>query len=299
MNSITSIKPNPSFNIPKTTSSKIPQSPTFKGTLGKKVVQKIVNKEALTITGVLAMLAGFIGLNKEKVADVIEELINKIKGLQSENEDLKEELGNVNVLAHQKEQDAMAEFAKETQRLRESFSIDLQKKNAEIAQKDAKIAELQKYEAMAKVKSVDELDIVSPEQFIELLKEAKEAMPKAKESAVTYLFTGQGQEEFLAQIERNNKILKAKKDGITKIPELDKAYNEAKTFVGFEPVYIAQKIITSALRENEKATQINYPAIKAQVLKNMNAILEPMMIKGFGYETNDPLDVTKWSSISL
>ena len=290
MNTIISIRQNLYFkNTPQTTKPKSLQRPAFKGTLGKKVVQKIVNKEAITVTGVLAMLTGLIGLNKDKVIDVIGELINKIKSLQNENENLKKELGDVSILATRKEQDAMIEFAKETQRLRDNFSLDLQQKNTEIAQKDAKIAELQKYETMAKVKSIDELDIITPKQFIAVLDEAIEAMPKAKESAVNYLFTGEGQEEFLAQIERSNKILKARKEGITQLPEIATLYKERKTYIGFEPVFVAQEIIKQGLIENENGAKINHPKIRAQVLENMNAITKHMSTTEDLYAFNDKI----------
>ena len=266
------------------------QIPAFRGALGDKVVKEIANKKALTTTGIVAMAAGLIGLSKDKVNDIVDSLVDRIYGLQNKNDALVKELQETRVDANQKETKMRAEFNDNERRLRDSFSATLQQKNAEITEKDAKIAELQKYEGMAKVKSVDELDIISPEQFLELLQEAKDSQLKAEESLLNYLFNGNGQEEFIAQIERSNKILKAREARITDIPEMRDAFNNITVRnMGYNSVYFAQNMMKKVLQNSEKGVQINYPPIRKQVQENADAIINPMKNKFYTYSTNEKI----------
>ena len=274
-------------NNPQPTTSPVPQTPAFRGALGDKVVKEIANKKALTATGIVAMASGLIGLSKDKINDIVDSLVDRIYGLQNQNDTLVKENKETRNNADQKEINMRAEFAENERRLRDSFSTTLQQKTAEIAEKDAKIAELQKYEGMAKVKSVDELDIVSPEQFIELLKEAKDAEQKAEQSLLNYLFNGNGQEEFLAQMERSNKILKARSSGITEIPEMKEAFEGLKMTIGFDPAYVAQEMMEKALKHNEKGAQVNYAPIRKQLQENADAIINPMMNKKYCNNTSN------------
>ena len=164
MNTITSVKPYVGLkNTPQTTTPQTPQQPAFKGQLGKEVVKKVMNKEAVTVASVLAMMAGFIGLNKEKVSDVTEEFLNKIRGLQSEKDDLSKQLEQTRVDASKKVEDAREIAADNERRLKESYNTALKDKDNIINQKNAKIAELEKYQALAYVKSVNDLDIIMKE----------------------------------------------------------------------------------------------------------------------------------------
>ena len=75
MNTITPVQAKVNlYNNQQIISKKQSHNPTFKGALGDKVVKQLVNKEKLTVAGILALTAGVIGLNKEKVSDVIESL---------------------------------------------------------------------------------------------------------------------------------------------------------------------------------------------------------------------------------
>ena len=142
---------------------------------------------------------------------------------------------------------------------------------------------------MAKVKSINELDIISPEQFVELLKEAKEAQPKAEESLLNYLFNGNGQEEFLAQMERSNKILKARSAGITEIPEMQEAFESSKMTIGYDSACVAQKMMEKVLKCNEKGAQVGYAPIRKQLQENADAIINPMMNKGWNNTPNEAI----------
>lgn len=292
MNTINPVRPYMTIkNNPQTpaTQPAQPQAPAFKGVIGDRVVKQIAAKEAVTVAGIVGLAAGMIGLSKEKVSDMVESFVNRIKGLQAENENLTQQLKEEKTRAAQEKEAAMREFAADKQRMQDGITHALVEKNLEIEEKEAKIAELQKYEAMAKVKSVDELDIVSPEQFIELLQEAKEAQPVAEQSLLHYLFKGNGQEEFLAQIERSNQILKARSAGITEIQEMKEAYENVGIPIGFDSVYVAQRMMDNALCNNEAGAQINYAPVRKQIQENADAIINPMMEKSYHYTPNEEI----------
>lgn len=290
MNTITSVKPYVGLkNTPQTTTPQTPQQPAFKGQLGKEVVKKVMNKEAVTVASVLAMMAGLIGFNKEKVSDVIEEFLNKIRGLQSEKDDLSKQLEQTRADASKKVEDAREIAVDNERRLIESYNTALKDKDNIINQKDAKIAELEKYQALAYVKSVNDLDIITPEQFLEILNEAKVAQPKAEASLLNYLFNGNGQEEFLAQMERSNKILKARQDKILDIPEMNKAFEDCKLGIGYDPYHVAQGMIKKVLVNNDIGARINYPPIRRQILLNADAITKPMINPTYYYHSNDKI----------
>ena len=294
MNTINPVRPYVTLrNNPQPSTEQTTQSPAFKGALGDTVVKKIANKEALKATGIVAMAAGLIGLSKDKVNDIVESLVDRIYGLQNQNDALTKELQETKESSMQKENNMRAEFAERERNLRNTYGQAINQKDTEmniaIAEKDAKIAELQKYEGMAKVKSVDELDIVSPEQFIELLKEAEDAEQKAEQSLLNYLFNGNGQEEFLAQMERSNKILKARSSGITEIPEMKEAFEGSKIYIGFSPAYVAQQMMANALKNNEAGAQVNYAPIRKQIQENADAIINPMMKKNYNYQPNEKI----------
>ncbi len=297
MNTINPVRPYVTMkNNPQTpnTQPTQPQTPAFKGVIGDKVVKQIAAKEAVTVAGIVGLAAGMIGLSKDKVSDIVESFVNRIKGLQTENENLTQQIQQEKTRAAQEKARAaqekealMKDFEQEKQQMQSGITHALVEKDLEVKEKDAKIAELQKYEAMAKVKSVEELDVVTPQQFVELLKEAEEANPKAEQSLLNYLFNGNGQEEFLEQIERSNKVLKARKDGITQIPEMEMAYENAGVYIGYDPAIVAQRMMERALMNSEQGVQVNYPPVRRQILENANAIILPMMDKCFHYNNSN------------
>lgn len=296
MNTINPVRSYMNLRNNQQTPNTQPQAPAFKGVIGKRVVEEITAKKPITVASILALVGGMIGLNKDKVADVMESFVDKIKGLQTENENLTQQLKQEKTKAAQEKEAAMREFAADKQQMQDGITHALVEKNLEIAEKDAKIAELQKYAAMANVKSVDELDIVSPEQFVELLNEAKENQAVAEQSLLNYLFNGNGQEEFLAQMERSNKILKAKQDGITNMEEIKKAAENVGIIIGYDSAYVAQKMLEKVLKNNEAGARVSYPPMKEQILKNADAIINPMIKTNNSYPSNKKVldDVVKF-----
>jgi len=287
MNTISPIRPymnkKNSPQIPTTQ----PQSPNFKGLLGKKVMKELTtNKKTLAVASVLTMISGLFGLSKEKASDVLEELMENIRSLMDKNDSLGRDLEAANKEIEKLSGEKERAHQESELRLNEADRI-IRAKNAEISEQRARITELEKYAAMANVTSVDKLDILKPEEFLALLEEAREAQPKAEASLLNYLFNGTGQEEFLAQMERSNRILKAKKAGITKIPEIKNASEKIKISIGYDPVHVAQEIMRRALENSEQGQQINYPPIRRQIWINAEAIIKPMMEPGYQYPSND------------
>lgn len=257
---------------------------SFKGTIGDTLLKEAAaNKTVPTVETIFSKIKSTFGVSADKTKDVLESFVGKIKSLTSENANLREQLSTTVNSMEQNEQNAKNELANMEQWWRDSFAKTLEQKNTEIAEKDAKIADLQKYEGMAKVKSVEELDEILPEQFLEILKEAKESEKKAQDSLLEYVFTGKGQEEFLAQIERSNKILKAKMAGIEEMPEMAAAYKDSHLKLGFDPIYVAKYMLKEALINSEKGLQIMYPPVSKLVEENFNAITAPMRNKNTTY----------------
>ena len=279
MNTISSVSPYANLRN-NSQISKTHQAPAFKGQIGKRVVEEISYKKPLTIASILAMVGGMIGLSKDKVSDVMEELINKIKSLMGEKAELEQqnlELKKTLVNIKSEKDIAMKNFEAEKQQMQAGITHALVEKDLEIKEKDSRIAELEKYEAMAKVKSVEDLDIVTPEQFLELLEEAKDAQPRAEASLLNYLFNGNGQEEFLAQMERNNQILKAIIADITNMEDLKKAYENIGIIIGQNPAYVVQEMMIKVLKNDEMGLKLLYPPIREQVEINADAIINSMM----------------------
>ena len=120
MNTINPVRPYVTMkNNPQTpnTQPTQPQAPAFKGVIGDKVVKQIAAKEAVTVAGIVALAAGMIGLNKDKVSDMVESFVNRIKGLQTENESLTQQLKQEKTRAAQEKEAAMREFAEDKQRM--------------------------------------------------------------------------------------------------------------------------------------------------------------------------------------
>ena len=272
---------------------------SFKGHIGDTLLREAAAKKTVpTVETIFSKIKSTFGVSADKTKDVLESFVGKIKGLTTENAALKEELATTVSSMRQKEQAARAEFADMERNLRNSFSETLESKNSEIATKDAKIAELQKYEGMAKVKSVEELDEILPAQFLDILKEAKESEKKAQDSLLDFVFTGKGQEEFLAQIERSNNILRARKSGIEQMPEMRNAYQESQLHIGYDPVIVSQRMLERALKYSPRGTQISYPPIEKVVTDNFNAITKPMITDGRHYGSLNVVltDVKKYFS---
>lgn len=289
MNSINSVHSYSNFKIQDKKQANQVSTPSFKGVIGNQVINQIKSNKTVTVAGVLALVAGVIGLSKDKVADVIESLIAEVKGLNSEKSSLNNEIQRLKNDAYNKDIESRAEFDEHERRLRGEFSEYIKSQNAEMAEKDAKIAELQKYEGMAKVKSLDEIDIITPQEVLTILDEMMTNKRKAQDSLLEFVLTGKGQEEFLAQVERNNKLLKAKKEGVTKIPEVNKKFEEVSkgdSSIGVHSGLYSAMMLNEVLRYNPKGDFLFSETMYKQILTNAKAIIDPISNNAFHNSAN-------------
>ncbi len=259
-------------------------TPAFKGALGDKFVSKLARGEVVEAKEVMEAVKGTFGPKSEKVADVVESLLGRVQVLTSNNEaNLKGRQIAERKLADVPKQIQDAELKTATE-MRESFEATLKAKNAELAAKDAELKAAKeyaaKYEPMAKVKSIEELDVVMPDQAIETLNDMVAHKVEATDSMLNFLMSGKGQEAALAQIERQNVIQKANIDGVTKIPDVEKALNSVKQnenmYPGTHPLWFANSMISNALNGNSKALYLESKAIRNQVKENAMGLLSPM-----------------------
>lgn len=281
MNTITSVRPYVGLkNNPQAPATQ-PQAPAFKGVIGKSVVEKIA-KEPLTIATILAMVSGVIGLSEDKVSDVLESLVDRIKGLQTDNANLTQQVEQLQAQLEQKEKMKTEEKARygALAAMYRTEKANNEEQKTRLEATEAQLFEMQQY--FAKVKPVDEIDTVMPEQFIATLQDIEEHNEAAHKSLFEYVMTGKGQEEFLAQMGRNEIILKGIKDGIEEIPEVKEALKKTQKSAGLgwlaaESYCLASAMLDTVLRVQPKASYIQSPAIYAQVKANAEALINPMM----------------------
>lgn len=276
MNSINAVRPYTTLKIEPTQTQPLTteSAPAFKGKIGDKFLKEVeAGKIEPSVNTIFSKIKSTFGISTDKTKDVMESFLNEIQKLTSENKRLEK---NMSIIAK-----SINEYGTRAEKrlvdMRKGFSDLLEQKNAELKAKDTKIAELTKYKAMAHVKSIEELNDVLPEEFLEIIKEAKNSEIKAQDSLLNFLFKGEGQEEFLAQMERDGKIRKAISNGILEVPGMNEAYNKSGMILGRGlPIDVAQRMVEDALIRSEEGSKILYKPIENVVVKNMDAILKPM-----------------------
>lgn len=254
----------------------------FKGAIGEGFVREMMNGNHVEPAKVMEAVKGTFGPKSEKVADVVESFTSKISSLMYENKSLKD---TVNTQSRQIEnfpvekENAMESVRRE---MRESFSSVVKRKDEQIAEKDAQIEQMKKYEGMAKVKSVDELGAVMPEDAIKTLGEMVEHRVDATESMLNYLITGEGQEKALEQIERNSLMMKAHNEGVTNIDDVVNANNKAKEAGMYFTVNrnFTMNMMEQALKGSPKGKYLESEPLAKQIKTNAMALLSPMAEDG-------------------
>ena len=255
----------------------VSSAPAFKGALGEKVVGEMIKTENYDPKIVMDAVKGTFGPKSDKVADIVETLVQKVGALTYEKKNSQK------TISEQAEQ--ITRISKEKDRtLNENDNLRkiVVNKNEEIAAKDKELTAAKeyaaKYEPMAKVKSIEEIGIVMPEDAIKTLSDMVEHRTEAHNSMFDFLMTGKGQEKALEQMDRNTRLLKAKRDGIFNIDEVSKKEDEAN----LHNVYIqtpADQVITmtrDALLGDPKGAYIAAPKIRTQVKDNAMALITPL-----------------------
>ena len=244
----------------------------FRGTLGNKIVKDITeNQRIVDAKEILQMTKSkLVGLNTEKVTDIFESMSDGLLKESQEKTSLKMQLKSLSESIPQKIETAVNDVRNKMQT---AFDIAMNLKNVEIQAKDEELAKLRIYESMAKVKSLDEIDTVMPETAITTVREMKEHDKTAKESMLTYLLTGKGQEAALEQADRANVLAKAHSDGINQIPEVMSEIEKSGIHYA-EPLYFLRSMMSSVLR-TDKGAVVLAPVFKNQIKTNMLALLTP------------------------
>lgn len=252
----------------------------FRGALGEKFVREItVNQRTVSANELLQASKGkLMGLDSGKVVDIFEAFSSSLVRETREKLSLKERIESFKKELPERIQEAIKHTEES---IFSSVRPVLENKDKEIAKRDRIIAELKQYEAMAKVKSIEELDVVMPETAIATAQAMKEHAKEAQESMLTYLLTGKGQEAVLEQTERSNILTKAMADGVTKLPEVSEATNDLRFA---EPLYFLTSLMETALRDDRGAVVV-VPAIKAQIKTNITGLLAPHYSSRFSNTT--------------
>lgn len=244
----------------------------FKGALGDKFVHEItVKRNAVSSRTLLeASKSSFMGLDSSKVGDIFESLSDNLMKVANEKRSLLEKIERIkDDLPKQIEK----EFKFRESKILEEFNSILTKQNNKIDEQYKTILTLKAYESMAKVKPIHRLDTIMPETVIKNYQEMQEHEKEARESMLSFLLTGKGQEPALEQLERNNLNLKAIDDGITEIPEVIEALGTAKPHA-VDPMYFLKSLAYDALK-SEKGGVIKSPVIRTQLKTNLMALIEP------------------------
>lgn len=282
MNTISAVTPTQVQN-PTPVNAQKQNHVNFTGNLGDKFVRQVINGTDIDPKAILSEAKGTFGLKSEKVEDIMESFIGKVKELFSDNMKLQGKLNDAERKIYNFPDEKQQAINETTTRLQQSFSQTISAKNQEITAKDKEVAQMKaevaKYEPMVKVKSVEELDTIMPDKVSEILDELAEHKIEARKSMFDFLMTGKGQEDALTQVERNNQIMKARQDGMFNIPELDKKWNSITRQEEIWPsgdIHFTLNMIENALTGHPNGVYLSSPVIKAQVKNNAMAILTPM-----------------------
>lgn len=253
------------------------QNVAFKGQIGDNYVQKLEQGDRVEIESVMKDVKGTLGFKTDKVQDVLEAFINNIKGL---NAKIRSQVAEISYLKGQnnEKQERLQQVENRYATLNESTRATIENLNKQLREKDKEVAEAkafaEKYNLFANVKSIDEIDIVMPEEAIETAKAMTKNEKAARKSMEEYLFTGKGLDEALKQIERNNILYKARKDKITDIPSIKKEL-DFHTNQGYETGSYISDLIVNSLYGSPKGELLISPKIADTVFKNAMALLKP------------------------
>lgn len=274
---------NVSFN-PAFSQNSNRQNIQFQGDLGNNIVRQITKGEEVLPETLVKEVKGKFGVIKtEKVSDIFESLINKVRDLFKENKGMKDLLDEADkrISRFPREKDDAVYKAEKT--LRDYFASIISNKDSKIAEQQKEIGEmsarLKKYEPMSKVKSIEEIGVIMPERAKEILSEVVENRVAAYQSMEDFLFNGKGQQAALDQLGRLIELSKAQKDGIFAIPEMDRLLKgvnqEHHIYISSSTLYNMRNMIEQALRGSKNADYLESSAISTQVKNNAMALLSP------------------------
>ncbi len=282
MNPISAITPI-SVQNPNIKSSKPQNNINFTGNLGDKFVRQIIQGENVDSKKIISEVKGTFSLSSNKVEDVIESFIEKLRELSGENGKLHSRNSDLSdALNKAEEKISISQIEKNhavsdaRNKARYQYQQMLDEKDAEIAKMKKEIA---KYEPAYKVRSIDEIGTILPDDVLKIMEEMKENNVNAISSMFDFLMTGTGQQDAIKQIERNSMLLKANGDGMFNIDDLKEGRVNLLHKNNIYPTSnagFAIRLIEQALIGSEKGQYIASPVIAKQVKDNAMAILTPL-----------------------
>lgn len=275
----------------------INKQPQFRGAIGNRLLEKSAGR--LETNVVMKEMSGTFGINKDKLKDILEAFVEKLNLQENLNKLLKSDN-----ISKDKSIDELTRKNNEANRRIEILEAQVAGKEQEnknlkeiILERDSEIKELEPYRSSLKVKSVDELDIVHPQQVIETLEIAAKNQKDALASAFEFATTGKGEEALLKQLEYSNILLRAIKDQVHLIPEVADALNkfdEKNIKIGYDPESVARLFFKIALQANPKGNRLIAKPYYVQTRDNIEAFLAPLRTQGYSYcASNEVVDSAK------
>lgn len=259
----------------------------FQGARGDKIVYDILRGVDVQPKDIMKEVKGTFGIKTDSLMDVLESFVDKIRALNGEKGSLAAKLTDAqNEIA--KFPDKQMNLQMETERqMREGFQSVLAAKDKEVAAAKAEAKEAKefaaKYEPAVKIKSVDEIDTIMPEEALKVFDEMIEHKVAARKSMFDYLFTGKGQEEALAQLDRSAMMGKAMRDGFFNIDDFSSAIDTKARANGLyfwgRGTDSVLALIKSALTGDLKGEYIASPVVRETVKNNAMALLTPFIDK--------------------
>jgi hypothetical protein len=272
LNNKRNLSPNNSINV------------NFQGVHGTKLLNKLSETNNLEKSEVFDAMKGLFGFKSNRVKDIVSSFLDEIK-------ELRQEVVAISAGKNAKLEEAERLYNEKLNNslLREKqLNNTLQFKNEKIQQLTTEVEKLteanKKYSLMSNVKSMDEIGVVTKSQVLDAAKKSYENLGTARESMYTFLTTGKGQEEVLAQVERSNVLAKAWKDGMSENPEIVekvRGYNLYNITIPTNTVDNLKSLVKGALLGTKDDIWMYSKTMQNQIKENAKAIIFPHMNERF------------------
>ena len=264
--------------------------PAFKGAIGDSIVAGIEKGTEVNPSKIIEQVKGKFGLNGEKVKDVIESMLDKVKSLTETDKYLdrtiKEGEEKVQNLTEKKQNS----IKQAEESLENTFLNGFKRQEKQMAEKEAKIAELKEFSAGFdgfKIKSAEEVEGLMPDAAIETMKSMVETKDSAADSMLKFLFTGEQPTEAIDWLNKGTQLHKTYRDGVFDIPEVRLEWQKygCKGAASNTPINNTIDLIETALKGNPKGSYILCSSFDKQITANALAIVEPLCKnkEDFGY----------------
>lgn len=260
----------------------------FKGIIGDTLLKEMPKGKFPELKKVISKTKGSFGFFKDVyVKDVLESLLNALKRLSVDNS-----LKNAEILNLQNQ-------LKNLENEKESLKLSLENKdgNIESLAKELDLMKLalkeknellQKKEQMFKVKSLNELDVPTPGEVLNIIEELDYDFEKGYKSLANYLYQGYGQEVFLKQLERINLMQKAKVDGMFNIAMIKDVLNSShkNKKIQADSYNYALDSLRNLLILDPIGDNLESKTMREQIKNNAEALINPLKDSKYYYSNS-------------